>query len=130
VAATLAVAVGYQSQSSVPGPAAESTARAVPTVMLRPASRGAAPVVSLAAPHAALALDLDASGTSEVAYDLRGQDGGLITSGRGSAPSVGTPFLVVIPTFTLKPEQRYILSVRDASDSQRVLGDYHFTTAP
>ncbi|MGE3177106.1 MAG: hypothetical protein AB7O32_06530 [Vicinamibacterales bacterium] len=130
VAATLAVVVGYQSQSSVPGPEADGGVRAVPTLVLRPASRGTAPTVSLSAPHAALALDVDASGASDLAYDLKEQEGALITSGRGSAPPAGAPFLVVIPTFTLKPQQRYILSVRDASDSQRVLGDYHFTTAP
>lgn len=127
VAATLAVMVGYQSQQTVPGTTEPQVLR---TVMLRPASRGAAPTVSLAASHAAIALDLDTAGASEVSYELRAQDQTVITSGRAQAPAAGSPLLLVIPTFTLKPQQQYILSVRDASDPQRVLSDYQFATAP
>ena len=128
VAATLAVMVGYQSQQAVPGGPTEP--QALRTVILRPASRGAAPTVSLAASHAALALDLDAAGASELAYELRAQDNTVITSGQAPAPAAGLPLFLVIPTFTLKPQQQYILSVRDASDPQRVLSDYQFATAP
>lgn len=127
VAATLAVMVGYQTQQAVPR---TTEPQALRTVMLRPASRGAAPTVSLATSHAALALDLDAAGASEVSFELRAQDQTVITSGRALAPAAGAPLLVVIPTFTLKPQQQYILSVRDASDPQRVLSDYQFATAP
>lgn len=129
VAATLAVVVGYQSQLPGPGRSGE-LAEAIPTITLRPASRGTAPSISLAPSHAALALDLDASGAGEVSYDLRAESGDIITSGRGAAPVAGAPFLLVIPTFTLKAQQQYILTVRDASDPQRVLSEYRFATAP
>jgi hypothetical protein len=102
----------------------------VTPVTLRPASRGAVPTVSVAASHAALALDLDVAGATEVTYELRSQRNEIVTSGRAAAPAPGSPFLLVIPTFTLKPQQQYILSVRDASDPQRGLSDYHFATAP
>jgi anti-sigma factor RsiW len=129
VAATLAVMVGYQSQSPAPGEDG-TFPEAVTPVTLRPASRGAVPTVSVAASHAALALDLDVAGATEVTYELRSQRNEIVTSGRAAAPAPGSPFLLVIPTFTLKPQQQYILSVRDASDPQRGLSDYHFATAP
>jgi hypothetical protein len=34
--------------------------------------------------------------------------------------------LLVIPGFTLKPEQQYILTVREAATQDRALGEYHF----
>jgi cytochrome c-type biogenesis protein CcmF len=37
-----------------------------------------------------------------------------VSSGQNAAPVAGAPLLLVIPSFTLKPEQRYILTVRDA----------------
>lgn len=131
VAATLAVMVGYQAQQpAVPGMGLEAgAAETLAPVLLRPASRGAVPVVRLeGSTHAALALDVDAAGATEVSYDVLDGAGAVVTRGRGPAPAAGAPLLVVIPTFTLKAEQRYSLTVRDAAAAARTLGEYQFAT--
>ena len=128
VAATLAVVVGYQSTG--PRTPASPTAEALNAVLLRPASRGTAPAVSISPSHVALALDVDAGGAPEISYELRDTAAAVVTSGRAPAPAAGSPLLLVIPTFTLKPQQQYILSVRDAAQPDRALGDYAFATTP
>jgi hypothetical protein len=132
VAAMLAVAVGYQAQRPVmPGTMRSGVPEALTAVMLRPASRGAVPTASVVASHhVALALDVDTGGATELSYELQDASAALLASGRASAPSAGAPLLLVIPTFTLKPEQQYILTIRDATNPQRVLGDYHFAAKP
>lgn len=128
VAATLAVVVGYQSTG--PREPASPAAEVLTTVMLRPAARGAVPAVSTAAAHVALALDVDAAGATDVLYELRGSNADVLVSGRAPAPTSGAPLLLVIPTFTLKPQQQYILSVRDAAQPDRALGDFAFAATP
>ncbi len=131
VAATLAVMVGYQTQQGAPAtPVTGDRAMAVTPTLLRPSSRGAVPAVSVGAPYAAVALDVDAAGATELSYDLRDAAGTVVTSGRAAAPAPGAPLLVVIPSFTLKGEQRYSLTVRDAGQADRTLGDYPFATTP
>ncbi len=132
VAATLAIAVSYQAR---PTPSTESVAASAPQVLtpitLRPASRGAVPAVSLGAGHVALALDVDIpSGTTDLAYDLRDLAGLQVFGGRTLAPPSGSPLLLVIPGFTLRPEQQYILTVREASTQNKSLGEYHFAATP
>ncbi len=132
VAATLAIAVGFQAQR---GPAGggrtgDGAVETLSPTLLRPASRGAAPSLSLKTTHVALALDVDTSGATLVAYDLRDAAGAPVTSGQNAAPVAGAPLLLVIPSFTLKPEQRYILTVRDAANPTRTLGEYPFATTP
>lgn len=129
VAATLAVVVGYQAQRPS-GPSFEGdTVEALTPVLVRPASRGAVPAVAIAGrAHVALALDVDAGGATEVAYELRSSAGSVLTTGRGAAPAAGAPLVVVIPSFTLTAEERYILIVRDASPAARTLGEYPFAT--
>jgi hypothetical protein len=128
VAATLAVVVGYQ--STAPRTPASPTAEALNAVLLRPASRGTAPAVSISPSHVALALDVDAGGAPEISYELRDTAAAVVSSGRAPAPAAGSPLLLVIPTFTLKPQQQYILSIRDAAQPDRALGDYAFATTP
>lgn len=129
VAATLAVVVGYQGQQPS-GPITDGlTAEALAPVLVRPASRGAVPTVRLSErTHVALALDVDAAGATEVTYELRHAAGTVVTTGRGAAPAAGAPLVVVIPSFTLTAEERYILTVRDASPEARILGEYPFAT--
>jgi hypothetical protein len=126
LAATLAIAVTYQAV-----PQRTDTSSSAPQVLtpitLRPASRGAIPAVSLGAGHVALALDVDIpAGTTELAYDLRDMAGQEVFGGRTLGPAQGSPLLLVIPGFTLKPEQQYILTVREAATPGRVIGEYHF----
>jgi hypothetical protein len=128
VAATLAIAVTFQARPARQTDTAPSAAPQVLTpITLRPASRGAIPAVSLGAGHVALALDVDTPpGTTELSYELRDLAGQQVFGGRTLAPAQGSPLLLVIPGFTLSPEQQYILSVRDTATQARVLGEYHF----
>jgi hypothetical protein len=131
VAATLAVTVGYQAQRSPEGGSRGAAAEVLAPVVLRPASRGAVPAVSVGQAHVALALDVDAAGAVELAYELREADAAaVVLSGRTSAPAAGAPLLLVIPTFTLKPQQQYILTVRETGSALQTVGEYRFAAAP
>lgn len=130
VAATLAIVVGFQAQRDAADAGASLSARAetLSPVLLRPASRGAMPTVNLASAHVAMALDVDASGATLVTYELRDAAGAMISQGQNAAPVAGAPLLLVIPSFTLKPEQQYSLTVRDGANPTRTLGEYPFAT--
>jgi anti-sigma factor RsiW len=124
IAATLAIAVTYQARPTRNQSAAPQV---LTPITLRPASRGAIPAVSLGAGHVALALDVDIpSGATELSYELRDPAGQQVFGGRTLAPPQGSPLLLVIPGFTLNPEQQYILTVREGSAENRALGEYHF----
>ncbi len=134
VAATLAVMVSYQSMPVQPRTPVASTQGdgegtaliALTPTVLRPASRGAATIVSVAGRHAALALDLEAAGASDVAYAMRTADGREILAGSSAAPRDGAPLLLVVPVFTLDAQQQYSLTVRDAARPDRLLGEFTF----
>jgi hypothetical protein len=127
VAAMLAVAVGYQAQRpAVPGRAGSRAPEALTAVILRPASRGAVPTVSVAGSHVALALDVDTGGATEVSYELQDASAARLASGRASAPSAGA---LLLDLYAEGPTG-YILTIRDATNPQRVLGDYHFAAKP
>jgi hypothetical protein len=51
-------------------------------------------------------------------------------SGRAAAPAPGTPLLLLIPSMTLAGSMHYVLSVRDAGSSSRLLGEYRFEVSP
>src|SRR6266852_1735582 len=113
-AATLALVAGYQSLMLAPGQDRRIQPQALTPITLRPASRGAEPVVPLPAGTAAIALavDVGASRGPELAYDLRVVGGTSVASGRVVAPQPGVPLLLLIPAWTLTPAGHYILSIR------------------
>ena len=125
------VAVVYQQVGPEPGPRGDrARVETLSPLLLRPASRGTTPALSLATGHVAVALDVDTSGATLIAYELRDAAGAIVSQGQNSAPVAGAPLLLVIPSFTLKPEQRYSLTVRDAANPTRTLGEYPFATTP
>jgi hypothetical protein len=126
-AAMLALAAGYQSLMLAPGQERRLQAQALAPITLRPASRGAEPVVPLPAGTAAIALavDVGASRDPELAYDLRTIDEKSVASGRVPAPQPGAPLLLLIPAWTLTPGGHYILSIRHSTDGD-VLDEYRF----
>ncbi|MBM3772441.1 MAG: hypothetical protein FJW27_14385 [Acidimicrobiia bacterium] len=94
VAATLAVVVGYQSQRASVPTSDGQVAEALAPVLVRPASRGALPMVPVNdRHHIALALDVDPAGATGLAYELRTAAGRVVTSGRGAAPVTGAPLI-------------------------------------
>jgi hypothetical protein len=126
-AAALALVAGYQSLMLAPGQDRRIQAQALSPVTLRPASRGAEPVVALPAGTAAIALavDVGAGGGPDLAYDLRTVGGKSAASGRVVAPQPGAPLLLLIPAWTLTPAGHYILAIRRAADGD-VLNEYRF----
>jgi anti-sigma factor RsiW len=124
VAATLAIAVGYQTTRR-PQPGFET--QALSPVTLRPASRGAEPVVPLAPGSSAVTLAVEVTGAEpgELAFELRTSENTAISSGRVAAPPPGGPLLLLIPVWTLTPGEHYILTVRHAS-SGAPAGEFRF----
>ena len=114
VAATLAVAAGYQTLVTVPSLRPLNEPLALAPVTLRPASRGQEPRVQLGRDAAAVTLAVDASsaGTSgELAYDLRTAAGSVVLSGKAGAPSAGAPLLLLVPARAVRAPGRYVLTV-------------------
>ena len=126
VAATLAIAMGYQTLRA-PQPGFE--AQALSPITLRPASRGAEPVVPLAGASAVtLAVEVTSAETGELAFELRTSANTAISSGSVQAPPPGAPLLLLIPVWTLTPGEHYFLTVRHASSGSPA-GEFRFEVA-
>jgi hypothetical protein len=126
VAATLAIAVAYQTQRAQE-PRFE--AQALSPITLRPASRGAEPVAPLAGASAVtLAVEVSGAEAGELAFDLRSAGDAAVSSGRVQAPPPGAPLLLLIPVWTLTPGEHYILTVRHTS-SGSLAGEFRFEVA-
>jgi len=129
-AATLALISGYQAlfMGTVRQPAFEP--QALSPVTLRPAARGAEPVVVVDADKpVALAVDVNMAANSdrpaaELSYDLRTIDGPSILSGRAPAPEAGAPLFLLVPGASLKAPGRYLLTVADSTG--QAIGEYRF----
>jgi hypothetical protein len=125
-AATLVVALGYQSLGTRP-PAGGRAIEPLVAVTLRPASRGAGPTIE---PGRAIALAVDLSvpaGTAELAYELRDGDGRVVAAGRAAVPDPGSPLLLALQPSTYEAPGSYSLGIRDAAPDGRELGAYRFT---
>jgi hypothetical protein len=125
VAATLAVAVGYQSLR--PWSGGRVNVYALSPVTLRPQSRGVEPTVQLGpgAGPVTLAIEVnDGREGSQELYELTQAGGERVVSGSAPAPAPGSPLLLLIPAWTLAAPMHYILSVHDADG--RLLGEYRF----
>jgi hypothetical protein len=126
VAASLAIAMGYQTLR-VPQPGFE--AQALTPITLRPASRGAEPIVQLGTASAVtLAVEVNGAEPGELAFDLRSSANAAVSSGRVQAPPPGAALLLLIPVWTLTPGEHYILTVRHASSGSPA-GEYRFEVA-
>jgi len=128
VAATLALAVGYQSLA--PARDGRLQIRTLAPVTVRPDSRGAVPTVSISedADAVTLALEVDAAAGSNLTYVLRSSSGESIAEGRMTAPPAGAPLLLLVPVWTLTPNTQYSLAVQGAADGQPI-GEYRFGVA-
>jgi hypothetical protein len=126
-AATLAIVAGYQAvqQSS---PRGSFSAQALTPVTLRGQSRGAEPVVSLPANGSVVTFAVEVNSADELAYDLRTSQGQSVASGRAPAPPSGAPLFLMIPVWTLSPNEHYILSVRGGTNGPLV-DEYRFAVA-
>jgi hypothetical protein len=123
VAATLALAVGYQSLTP---PVQPLQPQALAPVTLRAASRGAEATVPLApgAGAVTLAIDINGAEPGDLAYELRTAESS-VASGTVQAPAPGAPLLLLVPVWTLRAGEHYILTVRHAPTGNPV-GEFRF----
>lgn len=130
VAATLLLAMGYQSSTLVRAPQQQLEPQALVPVTLRPASRGAEPVVPLLREAAAvtLAFEVSAGQTDELVYDLHTLDNKTVASGRMPVREPGAPLLLLLPVWTLRPGEHYILSLRNATNGN-LIDEFRFGVA-
>jgi hypothetical protein len=126
-AAMFAIVAGYQTvrQSSLPP---QISTQALATITLRPDSRGADPVVTLPADGSVVTFALDVDSTDPLTYDLRTTQGQSVASGHADAPPSGAPLLLLVPVWTLSPNEHYILSVRRGTDGP-LANEYRFVTS-
>ena len=130
VAATLAMAVGYQQLWVVPGLQQQlPTSQALSPVTLRPATRGAAPTVARPS-TGVVSFAIDVAGVpagTRLSYDLRAADGTSVASGAAVAPTPGTPLLLLVPASAVQAVGSYALSVRTGDVAGSASADYRFT---
>jgi hypothetical protein len=129
-AAVLAAGLAYQTMD--PGRTRlDGDSLAVAPVVLRPASRGALPVVTIPerGSFAALSFDVQGAGPDqEIPYRLSREDGQEVQSGRARVSSIGTG-LVLVPAERLTAGATYVLTTRGV-DSTEPPAEYRFTTLP
>ena len=121
VAATLALAVGYQSltphrcsrRPSHPSRCGRRAAARKPTFPWRRAPSAVT-----------LAIDVNGSEPGDLTYDLRTGESS-VASGSVKAPAPGAPLLLLVPVWTLRPAEHYILTVRHAPTGNPV-GEFRF----
>jgi hypothetical protein len=130
-AATLALTAGYQSLVTVPGLREATSTQALSPVMLRGATRGAVPVVTVSPGQrfVTLAMDVMTSSAKELRYDLLDEAGTTLLSGRTPLPLSGAPLYLLIPADELGRQGRHTLIVRDPDSSGAALGEYGFDVA-
>ena len=127
VAATLALAVGYQSLVTVPGLRNAVAPQSIEPVMLRGATRGAATTVSITPGQRFVALSADLltpPQSSSLSYEILDANRSAVASGRSSVPASGAPLMLLVPVDELQPAGHYTLTLRDSN--QTVIGDYEF----
>jgi hypothetical protein len=124
-AAVLAVALVQQTWLSNDG---VTSGQAVTPVMLRAATRGELPVVTLPEGDAlvALSVDIDAGAPGDpVSYAIAGEDGSQILKNASVVPPTGTSFLIVFSADRLRNGRQFVLTLTTASATR----EYRFTTA-
>lgn len=130
VAATLAMAVGYQQLWVVPGLQQQlPISQALSPVTLRSATRGAEPTVARPS-TGVVSFAIDVAGVpagTRLSYDLRAADGGSVASGAAVAPTPGTPLLLLVPASAVQAAGSYVLSVRAGDIAGPASVDYRFT---
>jgi hypothetical protein len=130
VAATLAVAVGYQVLWVVPHLRSQlPMSQGLSPVTLRSATRGAEPSV-VRPTSGVVTFALDVAGVpvgARLSYDLRAADGSSVASGAAVAPTPGTPLLLLVPASAFHSAGGYVLSVRASDGAGSASADYRFT---
>lgn len=130
VAATLALALGYQALWVAPGLRNQvPSSQELSPIALRSATRGAEPTVTRPT-GGVVTFALDVAGVpagTRLSYDLRAADGSSVASGAAVAPSPGTPLLLLVPASAVRDAGSYVLAVRADNVAGPASADYRFT---
>ncbi|MGE0460470.1 MAG: zf-HC2 domain-containing protein [Vicinamibacterales bacterium] len=130
VAASLALAVGYQQLWLVPELRSQiPSSQGLSPITLRSATRGGEPAVARPT-TGVLTLAFDFAGVpagTRLSYDLRAADGSSVASGAAVAPSPGTPLLLLVPASAVRDAGSYVLAVRADGVAGPASADYRFT---
>jgi hypothetical protein len=127
-AAALALMVSYQSLVTVPELRSAVAPESLAPVMLHGATRGAAPVVTVADGQRFVTLVVDlmsAPSTGSLRYELVRAGRPAILSGAAPLPPQGAPFMLLIPAAELDRGAQYSLIIR-ADATNAVIGEYNF----
>lgn len=127
MAATLAGIVAYQSLWQMPELRRQVAPQALEPISLRPATRGATPVINLRFGRpVSLSIEVNApDGVRELSYAVRDTQGATVAIGRAPMPSSGTPLLLLLPGSTFHTPGLHTLRLGDATSSSE-LGEYRF----
>ncbi len=131
-AAAIALFAGYQSLFVVPALRRAIAPQALDAVTLRPASRGAEPVVHIRPGERAVLFALDVNATAsgpEIEYELQMDNGSSRFTDRARTPAPGSPLLLLMPVQRLASGQRFAIVVRDPARPESPLGEYRFVVA-
>jgi anti-sigma factor RsiW len=128
LAATLAGIAAYQSMWVLPELRREARPQVLAPIVLRPATRGADPVVDLQQGDAiTLAVDVNAAEpVVELSYAVLDGAGVTVVAGRAPMPAAGTPLLLLVPSSAFAASGRHVLRLGDARVGGGSLGDYRF----
>jgi hypothetical protein len=126
-AASIALVAGYQSLVVVPGLRQAISPQSLSPVMLREATRGSLPVVTVPPGQRFITLGVDVMTRpgQNVRYDLLDAAGNTILSGRTPLPPSDAPLLLLLPADELV-QGRHTLIVRDPDSSGAPFGEYSF----
>jgi hypothetical protein len=128
-AAGLAMMVSYQSLVTVPELRDAVAPESLTPVMLRGATRGAAPVVTLADGQRFVTLSIDLVSppqTGALRYELVRAGQPPLLSGDAPLPPRGASLLLLVPAVELERGARYSLIIRTADSANAVIGEYNF----
>jgi hypothetical protein len=128
-AATLAVALGYQTLSGPALSRQQQDSVSLTPVTLRPASRGQEAVVS-PGPGGIVTLAVDLGGAPferGIQYEVGRADGKAIASGEAAAPVPGAPLLLMLPGSLLHGSEHYVLTLRSAGATGLTPATYRFS---
>jgi len=127
-AAALALTVSYQSFVTVPALRDSVGSESLAPVVLRGATRGAVPVVTIAPGqrYVTLSIDIISSPASALRYELSRAGQPPRLSGSASLPPAGAPLLLLLSAAELDRGARYSLIIRSADSANAVIGEYDF----
>jgi hypothetical protein len=128
-AAALALMVSYQSLVTVPALKQSIGPEPLAPVMLRGATRGAIPVITISPNQRFVTLAVDVMSSSQeraLRYELLRAGQTSVLSGDAPLPPAGTPLMLLLPAAELDRGARYSLIIRSADSANAVIGEYNF----